>query len=197
MMEDIKRGMNKIFNVSIVTSVIILVLGIFLFIQPDTIIRIVSIVLGGIILIPGITSLIDYFKNKYQPSLITGIVTVIIGLILIINTELVASILPFILGIYFIISGISRLQYALELRRQRMNFTTSLVFSILIIICGILFIINPFGGALAITKVMGIFMIVYALLDLTNSILLKREMHEVKDNMKNAIIEINVGDKDE
>jgi len=197
MMEDIKKGMNKIFNVSIVTSVIILVLGIFLFIQPDTIIRIVSIILGGIILIPGITSLIDYFKNKYQPSLITGIVTMIIGLILIINTELVASILPFILGIYFIINGINRLQYALELRRQRMNFTTSLVFSILIIICGILFIINPFSGALAITKVMGIFMIIYALLDLTNSILLKREMHEVHDNMKNAIIEINTGDKDE
>jgi len=196
-MKDIKKGMNKIFNASIVTSVIILVLGIFLFIQPDTIIRIVSIILGGIILIPGITSLIDYFKNKYQPSLITGIVTMIIGLILIINTELVASILPFILGIYFIINGINRLQYALELRRQRMNFTTSLVFSILIIICGILFIINPFSGALAITKVMGIFMIIYALLDLTNSILLKREMHEVHDNMKNAIIEINTGDKDE
>ena len=195
MMEDIKKGMNKIFNASIVTSVIILVLGIFLFIQPDTIIRIVSIILGGIILIPGITSLIDYFKNKYQPSLITGIVTIIIGLILIINTQLVASILPFILGIYFIINGINRLQYALEIRRQGMNFTTSLVFSILIIICGVLFIINPFGGALAITKVMGIFMIIYALLDLTNSILLKREIHEVNEAMKNAIIEIDVEDK--
>lgn len=196
-MKDIKKGMNKIFNASIVTSVIILVLGIFLFIQPDTIIRIVSIILGGIILIPGITSLIDYFKNKYQPSLITGVVTMIIGLILIINTELVASILPFILGIYFIVNGINRLQYALELRRQRMDFTTSLVFSILIIVCGILFIINPFSGALAITKVMGIFMILYALLDLANSIMLKREIHEVDDNMKNAIIEINVEDKDE
>ncbi len=197
MMNDIKKGMNKIFNASIVTSVVILVLGIFLFIQPDTIIRIVSIILGGIILIPGITSLIDYLKNKYQPSLITGIVTMIIGLILIINTGLVASILPFILGIYFIINGINRLQYALELRRQRMNFTTSLVFSILIIICGILFIINPFSGALAITKVMGIFMILYALLDLTNSVMLKREMHEVHKDMKNAIIEINVEDKND
>ena len=49
-MEDIKKGMNKIFNVSIATSVIILVLGIFLFIQPDTIIHMISIVLGGIIL---------------------------------------------------------------------------------------------------------------------------------------------------
>lgn len=194
-MEDIKKGINKIFNASIVTSVIILVLGIFLFIQPDTIIRIVSIILGGIILVPGITSLIDYFKNKYQPSLITGIVTIIIGLILIINMELVASILPFILGIYFIINGINRLQYALEIRRQGMNFTTSLIFSILIIICGILFIINPFGGALAITKVMGIFMIIYALLDLTNSILLKKEMCGVNESMKNAIIEIEAEDK--
>lgn len=199
MMEDIKKGMNKIFNASIVTAVIILVLGVFLFIQPDTIIRMISIILGGIILIPGITSLIDYFKNKYQPSLITGIVTIIIGLILIINTKLVASILPFILGIYFIVNGINRLQYALELRRQRINYTISLTFSILIIICGVLFIINPFSGALVITKVMGIFMIVYAILDLTNSIIIKKEMNEYNRNqtMKNAIIEVNVEDKDE
>ena len=197
MMDDIKKGMNKIFNVSIVTSVVILVLGIFLFIQPDTIIRIVSIIFGGIILIPGITSLIDYFKNKNQSSLITGIITMIIGMILIINTELVASILPFILGIYFIVNGINRLQYALELRKQRINSTSSLVFPILIIVCGILFIINPFGGALAITKVMGIFMILYALLDLSNSIMLKREIQEVHDDMKNAVIEISVEDKND
>jgi len=196
-MEDIKKGMNKIFNLSIVTSVIILVLGIFLFIQPDTVIRMISIVLGGIILIPGITSLVDYFKNKYQPSLITGVVTIIIGLILIINTKLVASILPFFLGIYFVVNGINRLQYALELKRQNINFTTSLVFSILIIICGVLFIINPFSGALAITKIIGMFMIIYALLDLINSVIIKKEMSEVRQDMKNAIIEIDIEGKNE
>lgn len=197
-MEDIKKGMNKIFNVSIVTSVIILVLGIFLFIQPDTIIRMISIILGGIICIPGITSLINYFKTKYQSSLISGVVTIIIGLILIINTELVASILPFMLGIYFIINGINRMQYALELKKQNYpNYTASLVFSILIIICGGLFIINPFKGALAITKVIGIFMIIYSLLDLTNSILLKREISDIapKTKMKDTIIEIDTEDK--
>lgn len=194
-MEEIKKGMNKIFN----ASVIILVLGIFLFIQPDTIIHMISIILGGIILIPGITSLIDYFKNKYQPSLISGVITIIIGMILIVNTKLVASILPFILGIYFIVNGINRLQYALQLKRQAINYSTSLVFSILIIICGILFIINPFGGALVITKVMGIFMIIYAVLDLANTIFIKKEMGQVSRNMnmKNAIIEIEVEEKDE
>lgn len=197
-MEEIKKGMNKIFNASVITSVIILVLGIFLFIQPDTIIHMISIILGGIILIPGITSLIDYFKNKYQPSLISGVITIIIGMILIVNTKLVASILPFILGIYFIVNGINRLQYALQLKKQTIHYSTSLVFSILIIICGILFIINPFGGALVITKVMGVFMIIYAVLDLSNTIYIKKEMGQVSRNMnmKNAVIEIEVEEKD-
>lgn len=198
-MEEIKKGMNKIFNASVITSVIILVLGIFLFIQPDTIIHMISIILGGIILIPGIASLIDYFKNKYQPSLISGVITIIIGMILIVNTKLVASILPFILGIYFIVNGINRLQYALQLKKQAIHYSTSLVFSILIIICGILFIINPFGGALVITKVMGIFMIIYAVLDLSNTIFIKKEMGQVSRNMnmKNAVIEIEVEEKND
>ncbi len=194
-MEEIKKGMNKIFNASIVSSVVILVLGIFLFIQPDMIVHMISIILGGIILIPGITTLMDYFRNKYQPSLITGIVTIIIGLILIINTKLVASILPFILGIYFVVNGINRLQYALSLKKQNIPYTTSLVFSILIILCGILFIINPFEGALVITKVMGIFMILYSALDLCNSIILKREFREAEQNMKDIVIEAEVKEK--
>ncbi len=198
-MEEIKKGMNKIFNASVITSMIILVLGIFLFIQPDTIIHMISIILGGIILIPGITSLIDYFKNKYQPSLISGVITIIIGMILIINTKLVASILPFILGIYFIVNGINRLQYALQLKKQGIHFSTSLVFSILIIICGVLFIINPFGGALVITKVMGIFMIIYAVLDLSNTVFIKKEMQQMNRNMnmKDAVIEVEVEDKND
>jgi len=199
-MEEIKNGMNKIFNASIVTSVIILVLGIFLFIQPDTIIYMISIILGGIILIPGITSLISYLTTKQHSSLIMAVISIIIALILIVNTELVASILPFILGIYFVINGINRLQYALVLNKQmEENYIAGIIISILIILSGILFIINPFGGALVITKVIGIFMIIYAGLDLTNSIILKKEIGTVKTktSMKDTIIEIEVDDNND
>lgn len=196
-MEDIKKGMDKIFNTSIVTSAIILVLGIFLFIQPDTVINMISIVLGVIILIPGITSLINYFRTKYSPNLITGVVTSIIGLILIVNTKLVASILPFILGIYFVVNGINRLQYALELKKEvKTNYLTSLIISILIIVCGILFVFNPFGGALVITKVMGIFMIVYAVLDICNSIVIKREINDIHKTVKNEVMEAEFREKE-
>lgn len=200
MLDKVRQGLGKIFNVSIVTSVIILVLGIFLFISADLIIRMISVILGVIILVPGVTSLVDYFKTKTNTSLIMGVITIIIALILMINTTFVASVLPFILGIYFVITGISRLQYALELKKSgSTNYTKSLFVSILIMVCGILFIINPFGGAIAITQVMGIFMIIYAILDLSNSVIIKRELREMTRaaGMKNAVIEVKAEEKND
>lgn len=195
-MKNALKGINGLFNVSILTSVVILVIGIFLFIQPDTVIRMISVVLGIIFLIPGITALIDYFKEKNSASLVLGVITVLVSLILIIKTDLVASILPFILGIYFVVNGITRLQYALELKKQGYaSFTTSLVFSLLIMLCGILFILNPFEGAMALTQMIGMFMIIYAALDISNTVVIKRGMRVVTKNMKDAIIEIEAEEK--
>ena len=192
------KGINSLFNVSILTSVVILVIGIFLFIQPDTVIRMISIVLGIIFLIPGLTALIDYFKEKNSSSLVLGIITILVSLILIIKTDLVASILPFILGIYFVVNGITRLQYALELKKDGYtSFTTSLVFSLLIMLCGILFILNPFEGAMALTQMIGMFMIIYAALDISNTVVIKRGMKVVTKNMKDAIIEIEAEEKND
>lgn len=197
-MKNALKGINGLFNVSILTSVVILVIGIFLFIQPDTVIRMISVVLGIIFLIPGITALIDYIKEKNSSSLVLGIITILVSLILIIKTDLVASILPFILGIYFVVNGITRLQYALELKKDGYNsFTTSLVFSILIMLCGILFILNPFEGAMALTQMIGMFMIIYATLDICNTVVIKRGMKVVAKEMKNAVIEVEAKEKND
>ena len=195
-MKNIMKSFNKLINVSILTSAVILVIGIFLFIQPDTVIRMISVVLGLLFLVPGITSLVDYFKEKNNSSLIVGIITILISLILIINTKFVASILPFILGIYFVVNGINRLMYAVELKKQGFtDFSISLVLALLIIFSGIIFIINPFEGALAITKIIGIFMIIYALLDIINTVIVKKGVKEIEKSMKLAVIEAEVKEK--
>lgn len=197
-MKNFMKSFNKLINVSILTSAVLLVIGIFLFIEPDTVIRMISIVLGLLFLVPGISALVDYFKEKNNSSLITGIITVLISLILIINTKFVASILPFILGIYFVVNGINRLMYAVELKKQGfVDFSKSLVLALLIIFCGIIFIINPFEGALAITKIIGIFMIIYSLLDITNTVIVKKGMKDIEKSMKLAVIEGEAKEKDD
>lgn len=179
-MGELKKGFSKLLSISIFSSIIILILGILLLIKPDAVIHMISTIIGILILIPGINSLINYFKTKYQPNLIIGIITSIIGIVLIFNSTFVASLLPFVLGVFFIVNGVNKIQYAMELKRQNVvNYTTSLVISILIVICGVLFIVNPFRGAMVITQVIGVFMVVYSVLDISNSIIIKKDMKNI------------------
>ena len=191
-MDYLKNQMKKMYATSLVTSIIMFILGVFLLVRPDFIINIVSTIIGLVILVPGIISLIDYFKTKYMANLVIGVIAGVLGIVFIFNSKLISSILPFVLGIFFIVNGINRLQYALELRKSNnKNFVASLVISIVIILSGILFVINPFGGALVITKVMGVFMIIYSILDIVNSIIIKREVRNVEKIIEAQIVEKN------
>ncbi len=181
-MNYLKNELKKIFVTSLITSVFMIVMGIFLLMKPDFVLTTLSTIIGCIILIPGIVSLVNYFKTKYMPNLVVGVILSILGLIFISNPKFISSILPFVLGIYFIINGLSRLQYAIEMKKNKIpEYTPSLISSILILICGGLLLMNPFHGAMAMTQVIGIFMIIYAGLDIYNAVTTKQK---VKDFIK-------------
>ena len=125
-MDYLKSQMKKMYATSMVTSIIMFILGVFLLVRPDFIINIVSTIIGLVILVPGIISLIDYFKTKYTANLVIGVIAFVLGIVFIFNSKLVSSILPFVLGIYFIINGISKIQYAFELRKNNVvNYYTA------------------------------------------------------------------------
>ncbi|MDE5587498.1 MAG: DUF308 domain-containing protein [Bacilli bacterium] len=181
-MDYLKNELKKIFVTSLVTSIIMMVMGVFLLMKPDFVLTTLSTIVGLIILIPGIISLVDYFKTQYMPNLVVGVILGILGLLFIFNPKFISSILPFVLGIFFIINGLSRLQYAIEMKKNKVpEYGPSLISSILILGCGVLLIINPFSGAMAITQVIGIFMIIYATLDIYNAVTTKQK---VKDFVK-------------
>ena len=141
-MKGIKNTINKLYSISLFTSVVILALGIFLFIRPGTVIDIIAIVVGILFLIPGITELVDYFKNKNQSSLITGIITVLVAIILMAYRNLIASVLPFIFGIFFVVNGINRLQYVSQVKKEfGLQDSKPFFMAILITVTGIIFII--------------------------------------------------------
>ena len=178
-MEYLKNELKKIFITSMVTSIIMIVMGIFLLEKPDFVLTTLSTIIGIIVLIPGIISLVDYFKTKYMPNLVIGVIAGILGLIFIFNPKFISSILPFVLGIYFIINGLSRLQYAVEMKKNKVpEYAPSLISSILILGCGVLLIVNPFSGAMAMTQVIGIFMIIYAGLDIYNAVTTKQKVKD-------------------
>ena len=81
----------------------------------------------------------------------------------------------------FVISGIIKLKYAIEIKDNKAKAPIySMIVSILMILCGILFIVNPFEGAIAITQIIGIFLIVYACLDIINYCCIRKDLKEIK-----------------
>ena len=197
-MEGIKKGLKRLYNVSLFTSVVVLAVGIFLFINPSAVIDIIAIIIGILFMIPGVTSMIDYFKEKNEASLITGIITILVAIVIMAYRKLIASILPFIFGIFFVVNGITRLQYALEVKKEYdLKDSRPILMALLIIICGVIFIIYPLTVAETAFQIMGLFLCIYAILDITNHVMVKKDIKEVSKAMKNAVIEVEAVEKDE
>ena len=81
-----------------------------------------------------------------------------------------------------IINGVSKIQFSLVLKRENIkSFPVSLALAIVITCCGIIFITNPFKGAVAITKIIGMVIILYSILDMFDFLFIHKN---VKNNQK-------------
>ena len=69
--------------------------------------------------------------------------------------------------------------------------------AILILLCGIIFIIYPLTVAETAFQIMGLFLCIYAILDITNHVMIKKDIKNVSKDMKNAIIEVEAVEKND
>ena len=195
-MKNVMKGISMLYNVSLFTSVVILAIGVFLFIQPGTVMDIIAVIVGILFLIPGVTALVEYVKEKNQTSLFLGIAMVIVAVVVIVYKKLIESIFPFVFGIFFLINGINRLTYALSVRKEYgISDSKPLFMAILIMLVGGIFIIYPLTVAETAFQIMGLFLCIYAILDIVNHVVVKKDIKNVSKGMKNEIIEIEAKEK--
>ena len=92
----------------------------------------------------------------------------------------------------------------MELKRLKSKlWLATLILSIIMSVCGVVLIINPFQGALFLTRIVGVLVLIYAVLDLISSIFIKRTLKKSKKKateIKEAVVveekEDNKEDKD-
>ncbi len=190
--------MNKILKTSIITSIIFLIFGLLLILESEATIISLSYIIGTVLIALGAYGIVNFFrKNKIGIStsldVVYGIVTIILGILVITNPRAIASIIPFVMGIIIIISSASKIQYSLELKNIKSDmWKTTLAISILTTICGVMLIFNPFKGAVIVTKIIGILISVYSTLDITSSIVIKKHNISIYEEIETKIIEADV-----
>lgn len=185
--DTFRSVVKKNFNATIISSIVTIFLGILLFLQAENTLKTISYIIGIFLLVAGIATIIKVVLDKdvriyFNTSFMIGIFCSIIGFVLLINPTLLTSILPFCIGVWMIISGTMKIQTSLALKDVGDKaWTKILTFAIVVFVLGLLLIINPFGGAVIVTKIIGICLVIYSIADIVGTIMLKKE---VKDTIK-------------
>lgn len=173
-MEKIKKLMNK----NIIISIIIFLVGLILLLKPDTTIKSITIIIGILLIIMGSGPIIELIKSEEKRlsfSIAPSIILFVIAFVLFFSPELLISIIPILIGVALVMSSAFKLQNIYNLKKVNGIFNVwTLIITFVILVLGLLLIINPFGGVIAITQVIGIFLMIYSVLDIVDSIILKK-----------------------
>ena len=144
-----EKKINKMCNTSLIVSMLFIIVGLFIFIKPDTTLSVISYIIGGILLAIGLYSCYKYFSidnlgNIFNFELVYGVLMIIAGLFLIFKPTALAQVFPVILGIWIIINSVTKFQYALVLKKiKNPDWAYTSLISLLTFIWGIVLLFNP------------------------------------------------------
>lgn len=131
-------------NSNLLSIIISLILGIILITNSNSIVTIAFQIIGVIISIFGIYRFITYFNIKKQfktedtNALISGIISIAIGLLTIFLASVLEIGLRYILGFFILLSGINKLNLALTFMNTNKNFFyTNLIESLVLLLIGL------------------------------------------------------------
>ncbi len=193
-----KNLINKIFKSSILGAVALVVLGMLLIFESEATIVTISYVIGGILVSIGVLALLKFYKEVKENDdigmdLVYGIVSIVLGIIVISNPKAVASIIPIVMGLIIILNSGTKLQYSIELKKNNNNlWKSTMVLSLISTLCGVLLIFNPFKGAAFLTKLIGFLILLYAVLDIISTITIKSTVKKIKTAINEEIEEAKV-----
>ena len=166
---------------SIITSLALAIIGLIMIFNPETTMQFISTILGLFFIIIGIIKVFNYFITKENSSLFTndiawGIISIIVGLVVMIYSGTIESILRIMIGIWIIYSGFTRLTMSFRLKNVNSKvWTLVLILSVLMIIGGLYVTFYP--GALIVT--LGVIILIYSLMDLVESFIFMRNMKDI------------------
>ena len=190
--------LKKVFNISMISSVLLFLFGLILAVNAEGFIKSITVAIGVILLLIGVFPVIDYFRYRKDGlgasvGLISGIFSIVCGLMLLINEDLLMILIPVFIGVWMIINGINKIQVSFEIKDLgEKSWIITFIYSILIMVLGGYFIVNPISGATTVTSFIGIILCIYAVLDIIDCIIIKVKVKSFKkelDKIENSVVD--------
>ena len=151
----------------LVVGIALVVLGIFTFARPSSALTGIVFVYGLLAVVTGIADIAFYVKIEkhtgFGPvvSLITGILSILAGVLLLFNPDAVKWAMALLFPLWFITHCISRLTHlpVIRLTAGSGYYYCTLIVNILGLILGFVMIVNPMLSLFSVSYVIGIYLL--------------------------------------
>lgn len=179
---------------SLISSIIFLLFGIVLFISPESIIKMISWIIGGLLSAGGLFDITLFIRRKknnieaLSSDLAIGVILLTIGLLFIFLAGAIETAIRIIIGAWILLSGINKLVSTFSDGRNSSKYSSKLIVSFLIIFIGVYIILV---SNLVISGI-GLVIIIYSIVEIIAYIVSTNDTVEEKKD-----IELIVPEKEE
>ena len=184
-----KKAFDKITNGMIGASALAIIIGLVLIIYTDISLQTIGIMSSIYLIIHGIFLIVlDISLGKILlpfENMITGVLSLILGIILFTHPENAIILLTASFGIWIIVTSINHIKTALFFRYiNGFPYMTMIILNILKIILGFIVMLNPIEASATIAMYLGIILIAYGILNITDMIILKKNVKDKENKIK-------------
>lgn len=160
--KDLKNALKEIKWEAFLTGLLYVVLGIVTLIIPETMVKALGYLIGIVLIVGGAVSMISYllrdaYQNYYHNDFLHGLIGIAVGIIVLNKVEFIISLIPFLLGLLILVSGCSKLQDVIDMKRMEYgNWAAMLVLAAVNVGLGALLVCNPFQSAILLFRLLGL-----------------------------------------
>lgn len=139
-----------------------ILLGLVALVLPETMEKALGYLIGIVLIVSGAVSMVSYLlrdahQNYYHNDFLHGLVGIAAGILVLNKVEFIISLIPFLMGALVLVSGCSKLQDVIDMKRLSYgNWGAMLAFAVVNVALGILLMCNPFKSAVLLFRLLGV-----------------------------------------
>lgn len=180
----------------ILAALLYIALGLVLLLWPGTTTTVICYAFGTILAVHGLVTIVSFFFSRtagFAFELLLGIVSGALGVLFLVQPQIIISILPIAIGLFIVVDGLVNLKRAFELRRlEYSRWGVTLALSLVSVGLGLLVLFHPYLAAEALVMVIGGVLIYEGVSDLWAIFMLTRLTKELRKRMPIEVDPIDV-----
>lgn len=117
-MSEFKEAIKSLKMQTIVTAAMLVVIGILFIVFPESSLKVLCYIAGGIMIFLGACRLAQYIlemaRQKHSTALVSAVMLLVLGIVFVVNPGLIIGLFTIIFGIVMILDGVETLQTAIN-----------------------------------------------------------------------------------